>query len=109
MQSWYSDVQNRWADRKDRDQFCRKSQKDHSPEYHDHVGGHDRVFERIADPFVVLCTIIKADDGDDHLLQSHQRNKEKGLQLVINAQDGNSVFCELFEDQIQTDDIKGIK
>ena len=52
---------------------------------------------------------MKADNRQNHLLQSHQGNEEKCLQFIVDSQNGDGVLRELFENQIQADNVKRVK
>lgn len=94
-QSRRSNVQNWRAAGKNRNQFFWESHKDERPQCHHAAGDQNRVPERIVHPFVVMRPVIEADHGDNDLLQSHEGDKEKGLQLIIDPQDGDGILCKL--------------
>lgn len=51
---------------------------------------------------------IEADYWQNYLLQSQQRDEEKGLQLIIDAKNRDGVLRKLFQYQIQADYIQSV-
>lgn len=104
-----SNGENAGSRGKNTQQGFREKEENSESNSHDGRAHENGNSKGLLDFFIVSGAIKIADHRKDYLLKTKQGDEEEGLQLIINAKYGDGIFRELFQDQIQSNDIDGVQ